>query len=189
MPKGLRRVYNGRDLHYVTCSCYRRRPLLGTAKRRDAFARILEQVRQRYRFVVVGYVVMPEHFHLLMSEPEVSDPSKVMQVLKQRVACRLLAKPLRRPLRRGWEQSELWPFEPEPHFWQRRFYAFNVWSRRKRQEKLAYMHWNPVRRGLVSGPELWRWSSYRAYAYGEVGPVKVDQGWQPARLRRIRPAA
>jgi len=49
---------------------YRRRALLGTARRRDLFLKILEHTRQRYQFVVVGYVVMPEHFHLLISEAE-----------------------------------------------------------------------------------------------------------------------
>ena len=57
--------------------------------------------------------------------------------------------------------------------WQHRFYDFNVWSERKRVEKLRYMHRNPVKRGLVAAPDLWRWSSFRSYAYREAGPVKV----------------
>jgi putative transposase len=73
VPKGLKRYYGEGHLHFITCSCDRRRALLGTGRRRDAFLRILEEVRQRYGFAVVGYVVMPEHFHLLMSEPEEGD--------------------------------------------------------------------------------------------------------------------
>ena len=75
MPGGLERFYGGHDLHFITCSCYRRRPLLGTAVRRDLFLQIMEQVRQRYRFSVAGYVVMPEHFHWLITEPDVGTPS------------------------------------------------------------------------------------------------------------------
>lgn len=52
-------------------------------------------------------------------------------------------------------------------FWQRRFYDFNVWSRKKRTEKLSYMHMNPVKRGLVADAKLRAWSSYRFYQYGE----------------------
>jgi putative transposase len=52
-------------------------------------------------------------------------------------------------------------------FWQRRFYDFNVWSKKKRIEKLNYMHMNPVKRGLVADAKLWEWSSYRFYQYGE----------------------
>jgi REP element-mobilizing transposase RayT len=89
VPSHLKRYYTGRDLPFITCSCYRRRPLLGSARRRDLFLRVLEQTRQRYQFVVVGHVVMPEHVHLLMSEPEKADPSVVMKVVKQRFARRV----------------------------------------------------------------------------------------------------
>src|ERR1700676_290925 len=92
MPSGLHRTYGAHHLHFVTCSCYRRLPFLGTARNRDRFLSILEQTRQRYRFVVVGYVVMPEHIHLLLTEPDVGTPSTVMQVLKQRTAHALLPK-------------------------------------------------------------------------------------------------
>ncbi|HEY6936570.1 MAG TPA: transposase [Terriglobales bacterium] len=127
MTQGLHRYYGGRDLHFITCSCYQRAPLLATARRRDLLLAILEQTRQRYGFVVVGYVVMPEHFHLLISEPEKGNPSTVMQVLKQRFARRLLSQ-MRRMRRSG--QLSFWDTEAvaAAHVWQRRFYDFNVWS-------------------------------------------------------------
>ena len=153
MPKGLNRYYGDDHLHFLTCSCYHRQPWLGTTRGRDLFLQILEEVRQRYRFVVVGYVVMPDHIHLLVSEPERGTPSTVMQVLKQRYARGLLRKK-----RRKTGQGELWPEEGQ-HVWQRRFYDFNVWSEHKRVEKLRYMHRNPVKRGLVLEPEQWEWSS------------------------------
>ena len=89
MPKGLKRFYGNGDLHFITASCYRREPLLGTAYRKDLFLKVLEQVRQRYEFVVVGYVVMPEHFHLLISEPARANPSGVIQALKLGVVRRV----------------------------------------------------------------------------------------------------
>ena len=92
-----------------------------------------------------------------------------MKALKQRVARRLLRR------KRDRSQPQLWPDSAgEQHLWQKRFYDFNVWSRRKEIEKLRYMHRNPVKRGLVSSPELWRWSSFRAYAYGEKGLVEIN---------------
>jgi hypothetical protein len=62
------------------------------------------------------------------------------------------------------------------HFWQRRFYDFNVYTARKEREKLLYMHHNPVKRGLVERPEDWPWSSYGYYAFGEMGPVRILVG-------------
>jgi REP element-mobilizing transposase RayT len=90
MPTGLKRYYGGQDMHYITCSCYRRQAWLGVPSRRTLFLQILEEVRRAYDFVVAGYVVMPEHIHLLVSEPEKGSLSLVMQVLKQRVARRVL---------------------------------------------------------------------------------------------------
>jgi REP element-mobilizing transposase RayT len=62
-------------------------------------------------------------------------------------------------------------------FWHARSYDFNVWTTRKRVEKLRYMHRNPVKRGLVGAPEEWEWSSYRFYLLEEAGPVQVNEGW------------
>ena len=173
MPAGLHRSYGAHHLHFITCSCYRRLPFLSSATARDRFLAVLEQTRQRYRFVVVGYVVMPEHVHLLTTEPEVGNPSTLMQVLKQRTARDLLPKRKRRDPR----QRELFGEEPRRAFWQARFYDLNVWTTKKRIEKPRYMHRNPVKRGLVESPEQWRWSSYRFYLLDEPGLVRVNVGW------------
>lgn len=167
MPKGLRRIQGGGDFHFITCSCYRRLQFMGSARRRDLFLKILEEVRQKYRFLVIGYVVMPEHFHLLVSEPKTKSLSIVMQVLKQRVSRKCRGRPRRN------NQMRLWEAESTPAFWQTRYYDFNVYSGKKKVEKLRYMHRNPVTRGLVESPEQWRWSSYRYYRFGEEGTVKI----------------
>jgi putative transposase len=116
---------------------------------------------------------MPEHFHLLITEPETGDPSVVMKVVKERFSRQV--KKIRK--RMDTAQIALWDSIPES-VWQKRFYDFNVWSARKRIEKLRYMHRNPVKRGLVERPEQWRWSSFRAYSFGEPGLVRVNsQEW------------
>jgi putative transposase len=116
---------------------------------------------------------MPEHVHLLLSEPDEKNPSEAMMALKVGFAHRLLN------LRRRAQQDV-----PEnPRVWEARFHDFNVLSPEKQVEKLRYMHRNPVKRGLVPSPELWRWSSFRAYAFGEVGPVRLND-WSVRRLKR-----
>jgi REP element-mobilizing transposase RayT len=96
MPSGLERWHGGDDLHFITFSCYHRQPLLGSTERRDLFLRVLEQVRQRYGWVVMGYVVMPEHVHLLVSEPRQGRLATAMQALKLGFARRVLAEQRRR---------------------------------------------------------------------------------------------
>jgi putative transposase len=167
MPTGLNRYYGAGHAHFITCGCYHRIPWLDTSARRDLFLTILEEVRQRYLLVVLGYVVMPDHFHMLISEPRVGDPSKVMQLVKQLYAQRVVPRTRRR--RQGP------PRAPEQlHIWEARFYDFNVWTEHKRVEKLRYMHRNPVKRGLVSEPEQWPWSSFRDYLFGQTGVVRVN---------------
>jgi putative transposase len=167
MPKGLRRIHGGGDWHFITCSCYRRQQFFSSARRKDLFLKILEEVRVKYNVIIGGYVVMPEHFHLLVSEPPRGKLSLVMQVLKQRVsrACRKKS--------RQQKQMDLWTPELPPAFWQPRYYDFNIYTERKYTEKLRYIHRNPVKRGLVVAPELWPRSSYRDYRLGERGKVKI----------------
>jgi REP-associated tyrosine transposase len=155
MPKGLKRIYGQGHLHFVTFSCYRRLPLLGSSRARNAFVRALDHVRKEYGFRLVGYVVMPEHVHLLISEPQRGTPSIVLKMLKQRVS---------RVLRSAGS--------PLPQFWQRRFFDFNVWSRKKKVEKLGYMHANPLKRGLVEDAKDWPWSSYAFYQ--QLGEILIE---------------
>ena len=173
MPKGLKRYYGRGDLHFLTFSCYRRLPLLGTVRARNVFVDALGKIRERYRFLLVGYVVMPEHVHLLISESSGGTPSLILKVLKQRVA-----RDLRNKQRRGRaEQEHISDISGEEgllRFWQPRFYDFNVYSADKKREKLEYMHSNPVTRGLVQHPKDWPWSSFSYYAKGEAGLVAID---------------
>ncbi len=169
----LKRLYGRRDLHFVTFSCYRRRPYLNSIRCRDRFVKILDEVRRRHEFQLVGYVVMPEHVHLLISEPPKGNPSKVLQVLKQKVS-----RSLHGQGGPSGGQLEL-VFAPEGDepspFWQRRFYDCTVWSEKKLAQKLEYMHRNPVDRELVQHPQDWPWSSWSFYEKGEPGLIRIDE--------------
>jgi len=144
--------------HFLTFSCYRSQALMTREGAFAVFERELEAVRVRYGFVVAGYVLMPEHVHLLVGEPHRSSLSVALQVLKQQTSRKL-------------KQRE------EAQFWQRRYYDFNVHSEEKRVEKLRYMHRNPVARGLVEKPADWPWSSFRHYATGQLGVVEIESHW------------
>jgi len=86
---------------------------------------------------------------------------------------------------RGKAAGELPGSKFSGRFWQSRFYDFNLWGQQKEVEKLKYMHRNPVVRGLVASPENWRRSSYRSYAHGEAGLVRInDWTWWEEKIRR-----
>ncbi len=159
MPAGLERFQHTRDLHYITFTCYHRAAHLATPAARDLFVATLERVRRWYGFYINAYVVMPEHVHLLISEPERAPLSVAIQMLKQVVA------------------KKMHTSVSGDRFWQRRYYDFNVWSDEKFAEKVNYIHANPVRRGLVEQPEDWNWSSFRHIATGAESVVEVESQW------------
>ncbi len=137
----------------------------------DLFEDALERVRRRYLLVVAGYVVMPEHVHLLVSEPGRALLSRAIQALKLSVSMRSRERP----------------------FWQAHYYDFNVSTHDKFVEKLRYIHRNPVKRGPVAKPEEWQWSSFRHYQTGMRGTVEIEsewtagkRGWQVPEWMRVR---
>ena len=109
---------------------------------------------------------MPEHVHLLLSEPEKASLATAVQALKQSVSRRLALR------------------HAEP-FWQARYYDFNFYTEAKRIEKLRYMHRNPVVRGLARQPEDCLWSSFRHYATGIEGAVEIESEWTARKRERM----
>jgi putative transposase len=159
MTRGLVRYQETGNLHFLTFSCYHRCQYLGTAAARERLESALERMRRRYKLVVTGYVVMPEHVHLLVSEPRKGSLARAVQALKLSVSVRSAERP----------------------FWQARYYDFNVHNEEKRVEKLHYIHRNPVVRGLCPKPEDWPWLSFRHYATGVAGVVEIESLWTAAR--------
>ena len=164
MPWGLKRFHRSQQSHFVTFCCYHRRPLLSTASSKRTFEDALERVRLNFRMCVYGYVVMPEHVHLLLSEPQRETLAEAIKSLKQGVARRLIGD--------------------AEHFWQKRYYDFNVRNNRQFVEKLRYIHRNPVRRGLCESAIDWEWSSFRHYATAAEGRVEIESEWTARKRER-----
>jgi putative transposase len=163
--------------HFIAFTCYRRQSFLNTPVVRDAFLKVLERTRLRYDFLIYGFVVMPNHVHLMISEPERGTIATVIQSLKiasaQTHICRKMA--------------DMGHDALATPFWQRRYYDRNVRDHEEFTHELRYIHRNPVKRGLVTKPEDWPWSSYRHYALDEQGTVAVESPW--AAYKRNHPSA
>ena len=147
---------------------------------------------------------MPEHVHLLVSEPEVEALATAIQALKISVARRAMSY-LREPTSaksgQMWgtivppptsaKSGQMWgTVVPPPTsakngqmwgatvpLWQKRYYDHNVRNYESFVGKLRYIHRNPVKRALVEKPEDWKWSSFRHYATAEIGPVEIESQW------------
>lgn len=177
----LRRYYEESHLHYITCSTYRRSKVFDSDRFKFNFIETLRDLRIELFFKLVGYVLMPEHYHLLIWPCGGVDPTKIMKSLKERTAIFILDE-LRDNLQYAWCRKMLQRFKlPDTvhdhakyRVWQRRFFDMNIWSEKKRLEKLDYMHANPVKRRLVDEPGQWPWSSWRFYYRGDASLLAMD---------------
>jgi putative transposase len=167
MPLGLERRQNTGQLHFITFSCYRRLPHLAAPEPKSTLEQIIERTRQSHNFFLYAYVLMPEHVHLLLSEPAKHTLASALRVIKG-------------------ESSKLLKGSRE-HLWQTRYYDFNTFTTGKFVEKVRYIHRNPVTRGLVTKPEDYRWSSFNHYATGEPGPIEIESDWTHRRRERTQP--
>jgi len=164
MPWGLTRYHHTGQSHFVTFCCYHRDSFFASDASRPVFESALERVRRSFRLRVYGYVVMPEHIHLLVSEPERDTLADALKSLKQGVSRRLIGN--------------------ADHFWQKRYYDFNVRNHAQFVEKLNYIHWNPVKKGLCDRPEDWPWSSFLHHATGGKGRVEIESEWTARQRER-----
>ena len=137
---------------------------MSSPENKNIFVTALERVRLTYELRVFGYVVMPEHVHLLLSEPQRDTLADAIKSLKQGVSRRLIGE--------------------AQHFWQKRYYDLNVRDHDQLVEKLRYIHRNPVKRGLCAAPGDWEWSSFRHYATGAEGRVEIESEWTARKLER-----
>ena len=155
MPSRLERRQQTGNLHFLTFSCQDRNPYLKSPGAASIFEHSLEAMRSKYLFEVIGYVVMPEHVQLLITEPPTHPLSTVIGSLKRSVSKQL----------------------PQSPFWLPRYHDFNIFTNEKRKEKLKYLHRNPVERGLADSPEAYPWSSYNTYLRRQHDTVQVNFTW------------
>jgi putative transposase len=130
----------------------------------SAVLRGLENTRRRYGFHVYGFVLMPEHVHLLVSEPERGTLARALQSLKSASARTARCRPTENVGARA-------------PFWQTRYYDRYMRDFDEFSEKLRYIHRNPVKRGLCAAPGEWRWSSFRHYCSGANVGVEIESDW------------
>jgi putative transposase len=179
--KTCRRNDDPGDAHYLTFSCFRRLPLLNYERTRMWLLDAIQLGREQRQFDLWAYVVMPEHVHLVLLPLGEAKIAAILSTLKQSTSKRAL----------HWLRHHAPEYLPnlqdrqpngEQHyrFWQRGGgYDRNLRSVRDIYEKIAYVHDNPVRRGLVEQAVGWRWSSAAAWATGVDEPLPIDRSSLP----------
>ena len=154
-------------VQFVTFVCNRRRRLLNSNLAKRIVLGVLYNAMRRFQVLCVGYVIMPNHVHAILCFSSRVVRRKFMRFWKRKssIALRkaMLSKRIRYPLQ----------FLKKRRMWIHRCYSFTIKTRKKLDEKLDYMHMNPVRAGLVERTIEWPWSSARHYELGEGAAVPI----------------
>ena len=149
-------------VRFVTFSCYRRLPSLNHPGAKEIFIEELGRARAKHGFRILGYVLMPEHVHLVMFPLDGMKLGLVIGEVKSRSA------------RRYFATAHIGSPGTRQVFWQRRCYDHNCRTPQTVGEKIEYCHNNPVKRGLVSEPSEWKYSSYNWYQGRRDVPLMMD---------------
>jgi putative transposase len=172
------------DAHCLTFSCFRRLPLLGRDRSRRWMLDALNLGRSQGKYDLWAYVIMPEHVHVVLLPHREATIAGILTTLRQSVSKRALVWLRQHAPAFLAEIEDLQPNGDRAYrFWQRGGgYDRNLRTVTDIYEKIDYVHDNPVRRGLVTSPEAWPWSSCLAWQTGEDKPLGLDRGSLPTRM-------
>ncbi len=154
--------------HYVTFTCYKHRRLLDNQRAKRIVIAILNDQLKKQDGKCAGFVIMPDHVHVIVWFKETNQLSHFMKQWKQRSSVQI-----KKNLKNHFKKYQSMFDTGEP-IWQRRYFSFNLYSPGKIREKIDYMHDNPVKAGLVSYPEEWEYSSARYITQGKSVGVKIE---------------
>lgn len=166
--------------HYVTLVTYNRVPVFRSERACEILIATLDDVRAKYPYKLVGYVIMPDHVHAIVNRSidtisawlrriRGNSARQILSWLREESHLSSLKKlQLRHPQKRNHTHA-VWQKDPS---------VIDLWSHKFVRQKLNYLHLNPVRAGLCEHPEDWKWSSYRAYLPHKAGDVPIEVDWQ-----------
>ena len=168
MPEKRRIIDGELYAHFVTFSVDQRRRLLDHDHPKRIVLGALDALLTKTVSKCVGFVLMPDHVHAVLWFSETGQLSRFMHEWKRQSSLKI----------RKWyrEQADHYAsfFSECDRFWQPKYYSFEIFGRKKLEEKLNYMHLNPVRRGYVDRAVDWKWSSARWYAEGKTVGVPIE---------------
>lgn len=164
--------------HFTTINIYNRIPILKSYEFCDLIIQNLEYYRKKLKFKLLGYVILPNHIHVIILPDSSKRYSDVIRDFKKGVAFAaiktlsatgnksLLDKFLLKSVRKDGQRYS---------FWQRKYFDFNIFSEKKFLEKLEYIHNNPVDLGLAKHPGDWRYSSWKNYHLKDFSVITIDE--------------
>lgn len=155
----LRRFHREGNIYFITNVTYNRKKIL--IEDTALFWQSLKGIKQKQHFELIAWVIIPDHYHLII-DPQGHDISNIIQRIKMSFAALYRGK---KSLKSG-------------RIWQNRFWDHVIRNQLDMNRHIDYIHYNPVRHGLVKSPFAWRESSL--HEYGRKGYYPPDWGQREA---------
>ena len=162
----IRRYFIPNAIYFITSVTHNRQPVFRNPVNIRIFFETLSIVQTHYPHDLQAYVLLPDHFHFLI-KPEDRTISQIMQSFKRNVTLNV---------------KKYHKLECKVTLWQHRFYDHVIRNHADYEKHFHYIHYNPVKHGLVDRPEDWEWSSYRYY----IEKGLYDIGWGYGEIDRLK---
>jgi len=167
-------------IYYITTNVYQNLPLFKHPTFIIPLIDSLNYYRYKYRFKILGYVIMPDHIHLIVWPQDQPAISEFMRDFKKFTAVRLIrqaevenASAILQAFANAGEATK----RCDHKIWQDSYWDTNIFTERFLRQKLHYIHRNPVRANLVANPAEYPYSSYRNYALNDESLIAIDRDW------------
>jgi putative transposase len=151
----IKRYFKPGDICFITNVTYNRLPIL--IENIDLLNEAFQKTSQSSPFKIIANVILPDHFHILIEADE-SNPSKIIQKIKMSFG---VLYRIKMNMKSG-------------RIWQNRFWDHIIRDQNDLNNHINYIHYNPVKHGLISRPCDWQFSSIREYI--EDGVYTRDWG-------------
>jgi putative transposase len=170
----------GGHIYYITTNVYKRLPIFTSPTFVLPIYDSLNYYRYKQSYKLLGYVIMPDHLHLLIWLYGKASVAEIMRDFKTYTAKRIIRQA-------EVEDKAEWLYHfanagketgrSDNKVWQDHYWDVNVYTEQFLRQKLNYIHRNPLRADLVKNAEDYRYSSYRNYVFDEEWFIEIDRGW------------
>lgn len=177
---GLPRFQIEGHIYYITTVVYDRLPIFMRPAFIIPLLDSLNFYRHKQEFKLLGYVVMPDHIHLVIWPFGKASVADIMQNYKEFTAKRIIRQAEVENMEnwvKAFQEAGVETGRSMNKVWQDSYWDMNVYTETFLRQKLNYIHRNPVRANLAQAPEDYPYSSYRNYTLGEEWLIEIDEDW------------
>ena len=178
----LKRIYLPGEVYFITTKTFKNQKIFDNSLICELLIKVLVDCRLKYKFKLYGYVIIPDHVHLLIMPAEKMNISEAIHRIKGNFAYQYLITRNHKGSATRWGENvdsnrvadPLWVGGLINPIWQKSFYDHIIRNDLDFEEKLNYIHGNPVKHNITDSLDNYPWSSYQNYYLNKNDLIKID---------------